>query len=144
MYTAGIAWASWIQVNSDDWDAIAELPRIRVIMERLIELDETFDNGGPHLYMGGLDTFLPAAMGGKPEEGRKHFERAIEIAGGKYLLTKVIYAQQYARLVFDKELHDRLLNEVLEADSLSPGMTLTNTVAKNRARILLRESDEYF
>ena len=44
---------------------------------------------------------------------RQCFERAIEISEGKTLMAKVIYARQYARLVFDQELHDRLLQEVL-------------------------------
>lgn len=144
LYTVGTAWTSWIQTHAGDWNAIAQLPRVRLIMETMIGLDETWDNGGPHLYMGGLDTLLPATMGGRPEEGRVHFERAIELSGGRYLMTKVVYAEQYARLVFDQELHDRLLREVLDADPVEPGMTLTNTIAQVRARVLLEESNEYF
>lgn len=144
LYSVGIAWTGWIQTHGSDWNAIAQLPRVRLIMETLIRLDETWDNGGPHLYMGGLDTILPASMGGKPEEGRAHFERAIELSGGRYLMTKVVYAEQYCRLVFNKELHDRLLGEVIDADPVAPGMTLINMVAQVRARALLEESDEYF
>ena len=93
--------------------------------------------------MGGMETLLPASMGGKPEEGRVHFEKAIEI-NEAYLMTKVIYAQQYARLIFDQELHDRLLNEVLSADPVADGMTLTNRVAQERAKDLLASSKDYF
>ncbi|MFT5929112.1 MAG: hypothetical protein ACI805_002241, partial [Candidatus Azotimanducaceae bacterium] len=63
---------------------------------------------------------------------------------GKFLMTKVIYAQNYARLVFDKALHDRLLNEVLAADPIAPDMTLTNMVAREQAKALLADSDDYF
>jgi hypothetical protein len=83
-------------------------------------------------------------MGGKPEKGRAHFERSLELSGGHYLMTKVIYAERYARLVFDKELHDRLLQEVIDADPVAAGMTLANTLAQRRAKELLAESDEYF
>ena len=31
-------------------------------------------------------------------------------------MSKVFCAEMYARLLFDRELHDRLLTEVLEAD----------------------------
>ncbi|MDK1024447.1 MAG: TRAP transporter TatT component family protein [Gammaproteobacteria bacterium] len=144
LYSVGIAWTGWIQTHGSDWNAIAQLPRVRLIMETLIRLDETWDNGGPHLYMGGLDTLLPASMGGKPEAGRAHFERAIELSRGRHLMTKVVYAEQYCRLVFNKELHDRLLREVLDADPVAPGMTLINMVAQVRARALLEESDDYF
>lgn len=144
MYTLGVAWTGWIQANSGDWNAIAQLGRVKYLMARLIALDETWDHGGPQLYMGGLETVLPASMGGHPEAGRKHFERAIEISHGKYLMDKVIYAEQYARLTFNKTLHDRLLNEVLAADPVVPGMTLANEVAQRKAKALLATSDDYF
>jgi hypothetical protein len=144
LYSVGTAWTGWLQAHSSDWNAIAQLPRIRLVIATVIRLDETWDQGGPHLYMGGLDTLLPASMGGKPEDGRAHFERAIELSGGRYLMTKVVYAEQYSRLVFDKVLHDRLLREVLVADPVQPGMTLTNKIAQIRAQVLLEESDEYF
>ncbi|MCH7635317.1 MAG: hypothetical protein IIA36_11595, partial [Proteobacteria bacterium] len=96
------------------------------------------------LYMGVLETLLPAIAGGHPEKGRQHFEKALALSGGKYLMTKVIYAERYARLVFDKENHDRLLNEVVSANPVVEGMTLTNRLAQERAKELLASSDDYF
>ena len=55
-----------------------------------------------------------------------------------------MYAEQYARLMFDRDLHDRLLNEVLEAPALADGLTLMNTVAKEQAQQLLESADDYF
>ena len=144
VYALGVAWAGWIQTHSDDWNAIGQLGRVKLLMEKVIELDETWDNGGAHLFLGGLETLLPATMGGKPEKGRSHFERSLRISDGKYLMTRVVYAEQYARLVFDRELHDRLLQEVIDADPVVPGMTLTNLMAQERARELLADSNEYF
>lgn len=143
-YTLGVAWTGWIQSHSDDWNAIAELSRVKLLMAKVIELDETWENGSPHLYMGGLETVLPASMGGKPEKGKQHFERALELADGQYLMTKVIFAEQYARLVFDQALHDQLLNEVISADPVVEGMTLTNRIAQERAKELLADSNDYF
>lgn len=143
-FSVGVAWAGWMQAHSSDWNAIAQLAKVKYLMSRVVDLNETYDNGGPHLYMGGLETILPASMGGQPEKGRQHFERAIELSHGQFLMTKVVYAEQYAKLIFNKELHDRLLNEVLAADPSVEGMTLTNTVAQQRARELLAESDDYF
>ena len=144
MYAVAVAWTGWMQAHSDDWNAIAELSRVKSLMTRVLSLNERWELGGPHLYMGGLETILPASMGGKPEVGRTHFERAIEIANGQYLLTKVIFAEQYAKLTFDKDLYDQLLTEVLAANPVVEGMTLTNVLAQQRARVLLAESDDYF
>ncbi|HEX7038275.1 MAG TPA: TRAP transporter TatT component family protein [Pseudomonadales bacterium] len=144
LYQLGAAWAGWIQANSDDFAAVADLARVKALMRRVIELDEGYDNGGAHLYMGLFETLFPPAMGGRPEEGRRHFERALELSEGRQLLIKVLYAEQYARLVFDRDLHDRLLEEVLAADPQQPGMTLMNVVAQQRAAELLESADEYF
>lgn len=144
LYQLGVAWAGWIQAHSDDWNAIAELGRVKYLMEKMIELDETWDGGGPHLYMGALQTILPASMGGEPEKGRQHFEEAIRISDGEFLMAKVVYAEEYARLTFDKSLHDRLLNEVIDADPVVEGMTLANKLAQQRAKELLAGSDDYF
>ncbi len=143
-YTLAVAWTSWMQANSDDWNVIAQLSKVKYLMNRIIELDETWDNGGPHLYMGGLETVLPASMGGNPEVGRAHFERAIALGEGRFLMTKVVFAENYAKLVFDKALHDQLLREVIAADPEAEGMTLTNTVAQKQAKALLADSDDYF
>jgi hypothetical protein len=144
LYQLGSAWAGWIQANSDDFAAIAELGRVKSVMARVAELDETWDYGGPHLYLGVFETLLPPSLGGRPEVGRAHFEKAISISEGKYLMTKVMFADQYARLLFDRELHDQLLGEVVAADPALPGLTLINTVAQRRAHELLESADAYF
>lgn len=143
-YALAVAWTSWIQANSDDWGAVAQLGKVKYLMERMIELNESYDSGGPHLYMGGLETVLPASMGGNPEKGKTHFERSIALSEGQFLMAKVVYAENYARLVFDQELHDRLLNEVLSADPVVEDMTLTNMVAREQAAALLEDSNDYF
>ena len=144
LFALGSAWAAWIQAHREDWNAIAEISRVEVLMQRVVELDEFYQNGAAHLYLGVLATFLPSPMGGKPDVGRQHFERVLEISNNKNLMAKVIYARQYARLVFDRELHDRLLTEVLKAEPDVPGYALGNTLAQQKARELLDNADEYF
>ena len=143
-YQLAVAWTGYIQANSGDMRAIGQLGRVKYLLERVLALDPEWAEGSAQLYMGGLETILPASMGGKPEKGRMHFERAIEYSDGRFLMAKVIYAEQYAKLVFDKELHDRLLTEVVNADPVALDLTLINRVAQRRAAVLLAESDEYF
>ena len=76
--------------------------------------------------------------------GKKHFDRAIEISQGKNLLMKTMYAELYARLIFDQELHDQLLKDVLSSDPVAPNLSLINTFAQKKAKSLLAESPEYF
>jgi hypothetical protein len=144
LFTLGGAWAGYIQTHADDWNAVAELSRVRALMERVVAIDEPYRHGQAQMYLGVLDSLLPAALGGKPEQARRHFERAIELSGGHNLLARVLYAQRYARLVFDRELHDRQLRTVLAADPDVPGLTLQNTYAQREARRLLAGADDYF
>ena len=144
LFTLGSAWAAWIQTHRDDWNAIAEISRVEAIMQRALELNEFYQDGAAHLYLGVLSTLLPAAMGGKPDVGRSHFERALEISQQKNLMIKVIFARQYARLVFDRKLHDRLLQEVLKAEPDARGYVLNNTLAQQEARELLDSAEDYF
>ena len=144
LYTYAAAWAGWIQVHSDDWTAIADLPKVEAAMRRVVVLDESYDRGGAQLYLGVLNSLRPPALGGKPAEGQVHFLRAIELSGGRNLMAKVQYAEKYARLVFDRPLHDRLLHEVLAANANEPGLTLINTLAKQQAKKLLASANDYF
>ena len=66
------------------------------------------------------------------------------MSGGRNLMAKVEMALHYARLVFDRALHDRLLNEVLKADPYEPDLTFSNVLAQQKARRLLNTSTEYF
>ncbi len=112
--------------------------------DSLAELDETFKEGAPFLYLGSLSSFFPPALGGRPEEGKKYFDRAIKLSRGKDLMIKVVYAELYARNIFDRKLYDMLLNEVIAADPYVDGHTLINTWAQKKAKKLLNDADDYF
>ncbi len=144
LFTLGSTWASWIMAYKDDFNALADISRIETIMLRVVELDETYKEGAAFMYLGTLATFLPPALGGKPEQGKHYFEKAIALSQGKNLMAKVTYAQLYAKMMFDRPLHDRLLTEVMEARPDIDGYTLINTYARQLAQKLLNEADDYF
>ena len=110
----------------------------------MLVLNEEVSNGDAHIYMAVMESFLPPAMGGKPDVAKAHFESAIKISDGKNLMALLLYAEKYARLIFDKELHDSLLNRLLETKFNESDMTLINTIARAKAKILLDESNDYF
>ena len=144
LYALGNAWASWIMANTDDLNAIADIAHIELIMKQVTQLDETYQDGAAYLYLGTLSSFLPPALGGKPEEGKKMFEQALSISKGKNLMVYVLYAKFYARMVYDRDLHDQLLEQVLNADPSIPGYTLINTWAKQQAKELKNSANDYF
>lgn len=147
LFYAATCWAGWISANSSSWDALADLPKVQALIERVIELDEGFYYGTPDAFMGVLLTIRPPSMGGKPEEAREYFEKAIELGEGKFLPTYVMFAKQYTKLVYDEKLFHELLNKVLDSPvDTAEDLILVNTLAQRQAREMIEEvkEDEYF
>ena len=143
-YTLAVSWLAWIQANSSDWNAIAELSRPKLLLRRVIALDENHENGSAHVYLAVMESLLPPALGGKPELGKQHFERAWKLSDGRNQMINVLYAQYYARLTFNRKLHHRLLMEVIESNPNIPDFVLINTMAIKQAKVLLNSENDYF
>lgn len=144
VYTYGLSTLVYLRAHSDDWNALAELPQVEALFNRYLEIAGDSVTPSTHTYMGILLTLRPPALGGKPEEARMHFERAIELTGGRDLSAKVEFARGYAMLLYERELHDRLLIEVIQADPYADGLTLSNVLAKEDAAAMLAAADDYF
>ncbi len=135
---------AYLRAHSDDWNALARLPHMEALLERYLEIAAGNDEAQVYTWLGILATLRPPALGGEPERGRAYFERAIELTDGRDLAAKVEFARGYARLLYDRELHDRLLHEVMAADPEVPGLTLANVLAQRDASKLLASADDYF
>jgi hypothetical protein len=145
LFWTATCWASWIKLNIDSMEALAELPRVEMMMRRVMELDESFYYGGPHLFMGVWYASRPKMFGGDPERARSHFLKAIEYGEGKFLMAYVYYADYYARQNLEKELFLTALQKVLDTPAeIQPDLTLLNTLAKKKAKELLSNVEEYF
>ena len=144
IYALATAWTGWIKTRRDDFAAISDLPKVESLLRWVVDQDSSHDVGGPYLYLAVLNSQRPAAVGGDLDGARTFYEQALDLSEQQNLLVKVYYASEYGRMVFDRELHDRLLNEVIDAEADVPGYTLSNQLAKARAQDLLEEADEYF
>lgn len=142
LYIYAISWAGWMETNSGDMAAVANLPKLEYVFDHILKADPGFQSGRAQLYAGSLAALRPKALGGNPEKARDHFEQAMRHSEGRDLMVQVEFARRYARQVYDRKLHDRLLNEVRDADPEAPGLTLSNTVAQTEAADLLAE--DYF
>lgn len=144
LYSYSLASLAFIRAHRGEWTAIADLPKVEHALQRLRAFALPSQLVSVNTYLGVLNTLRPEALGGRPEEGRAYFEKAIELSHGRDLSAKVEFARGYARLVYDRALHDQLLTEVLQAPVKEPGLTLFNTLAREQARELLASADDYF
>ena len=143
LYSVATAWAGWIQANKSDWNAIAQLAQVKLIIQRVLELDETYKQGSAHVYLAVMESLIPATLGGNPELAQQHFQRAMQLAP-ENLMINVLYAKHYARMAFERDLHDNLLKRVLETPVAAPNLTLINTLAQQQAQQLLNSANDYF
>jgi hypothetical protein len=145
LFWAATSWGNWIKLNLDSMEALAELPRVELMMKKVLELDEGFYYGGPHIFMGIWFASWPKDAGGDLKKAQKHFQKALMIGQGKFLMTYVYYANFYARQILDKDLFVSTLQKVLDAPAdISPEVMLLNAVAKKKAEDLLHHKEEFF
>lgn len=138
-------WAKWIDMNRDSPEAIIALPRVNALMQRALELDDSFYYGGPHLYFAVSYGARPPMFGGDFSKSEQHFNRAREINDDKLLIVDVLQAQYLERQRFDQARFSQLLNRVIEApDDLDPDLALMNQIAKRKAQNLLGRRSKWF
>lgn len=144
LFTYGLSSIAYIKVHSDDWGAMTKLPGVESALKRVKALDPGYQAVQVEHYLAVLNTIRPPALGGNFEAGKDHFERALVLSNGKDLSINVDFARYYARTLYDRELHDKLLNEVISAEPNQEGYTLFNTLAQREAQKLLDSADDYF
>ena len=142
LYAYATSSANFIRTKSNDWNILMHLPKVEAMLQKIVDLEPGYAQGRAQLYLAVIRSQLPAALGGKPETGRSHFELALDYSNGKDLMAKVEYARTYARLVFNQALHDRLLGEVINTNPVVQDLTLSNILAQQKAQELL--NDGYF
>ena len=145
LFWAGQCWGSWLSLNLDSVEAFSDLPRIDALMNRAVELNPDFHYAGPHLFLGAFYGGRSRMLGGNPDRARNHFEQALKITEGKYLLISFLYAKTYAVQNQDRNLFKTQLEKVLEAsDDVLPEQRLANQITKRKAAVLLGKIDELF
>jgi hypothetical protein len=145
LFWAASNWAKWIDMNRDQVDAIGQLPKPVAMMERVLDLDETYFFAGPHVFMGVYYGARSPLLGGNFELAEQHFDKAQAITQHKMLLLDVVQAQYFEVQRNDREHFHKLLTGVLDApDDLNPEQALSNAIAKQKAKRLLEQEDQWF
>ena len=62
LFGAGSVWGGWIASSPDGVEAMAELPWVEALMERVLQLDPGYYYGGAHLFKGILLVRPPGAV----------------------------------------------------------------------------------
>jgi hypothetical protein len=118
--------------------------RIYAVMQRVLELDETFYHAAPHRYFGGFYAKAPAFAGGDLNKSKEHFERALAL-DDKFLGTKVLFAEFYATRAENRDLFTKLLTDVTNADpAVLPDVVPEQKMEQTKAKALLAQINDIF
>lgn len=128
LFLAGAGWAGALGADTDNLELVAEFPTAGALVQRVLEVDDSFKKGSAHEFMVSYEAARP---GGSIEAARQHYARALELSGGKRASLYLALAEgvsvgeqdvnefrlmlQSARAVdVDAEPDDRLLNIVAQ------------------------------
>ncbi len=144
MYWTALSWAAALSV-SKDLRMLPEIPRFEALVDRVMELDDSYDEGAMH---GFLITYEMSRLNQKPDKmevARAHFERNLELSHNHQAAPLVNYAENVAVARKDKREFTDLLNRALKIDPNGyPEHRQLNLVEQRRARWLLSRTDKLF
>jgi predicted anti-sigma-YlaC factor YlaD len=145
LYWTAASWGLAIGLAKDDPEMVADLNVVEALIDRALELDESWDGGSIHSF---LITYEPARIGasGDPEERcRRHFDRAIALSDGNLASPYVALAEAVTIRKQDHAAFEQLLTSALAVDvDRRPEWRVSNLLAQRRARWLLDHADNYF
>ena len=145
LFWSASCWAKWIDMNRSDPARLAELGKAVALMQRVLELDDTYYYGGAHIFFGVFYGNRPPMLGGDFRRSAAEFDKARAVTKGKLLIVNLLQAQYLARQELDrKQFHQLLTGIVHAAPDLYPDMALANAIAQRKASEFLAKEEEWF
>jgi len=145
LYWTAAAWASALSMDKSDMTLIGDLPLIEAMMQRALELDESWDNGTLHEFFIVFSASKAEASASAYKESFFHFERAMELSKGSAIAPLISLAESVMIPQQNRSEYSRLLQQAVDFDVDSfPERRLENIVAQRRASRLLINIDQYF
>lgn len=141
MYWTAAALGLSISVSRESAAMLARLPEVRALVERALELDETWENGTLHEFK---VTFAGAVPGQTDyDEVRHHYNRALELSGGRSAGLHVAYAEAVSVPTQNADEFREMMDKALAVDpDDDPDNRLVNLIAQRRAAWLLDRIDD--
>jgi hypothetical protein len=137
----GYAWGSYINMSKDDMAAVADLPYAKAFVARSIELNPDYYNAAGYTFMG---VATSSEMAADMDQAKVWFEKALVATERRALQAQVNMARYYAVKTGDRDLFDKLLEEVMAARDPLPEARLANTMARERAAMYIENADQLF
>ena len=130
-----------ISVSKHEAALLGRLPEVRALLDRALELDESWDAGALHEFK----IVLAGATPGTPDVPsiRSHYARAVELSGGKSASVHLAYAEAVSVPLQNGPEFRELIQRALAVDpDANTENRLVNLLAHRRARWLGARADD--
>ena len=139
--------AAWVRPfpSKDNPELVGQIPAMEALMDRALELDESWGQGSIHTFMISYEMSRSGAGGDPAARAREHFERAMALSKGTDASPLVALAEAVDIQKQDVKEFESLLHQALAINpDANPDLRLRNTVMQRRARWLLSRESELF
>jgi predicted anti-sigma-YlaC factor YlaD len=145
LYWTASAWGGAISLSKDQPELVAQVPAVEALIDRALELDEAYSRGAIHTFLVTYEMSRRGAASEPAERARRHFERAVELSGGRDAAPFVALAEAVCVQKQDLQGFEALLARALAVDpDADPDARLVNLVMQRRARWLLSLRSDLF
>jgi predicted anti-sigma-YlaC factor YlaD len=145
LYWTAVSWGAAIGLSKDDPDLVADQPIVEALIDRALALDPEFDSGAIHNFLITYESARQGAKGDFAIRAKEHFDKAVELSGGKMAAPFVSYAETVSISKQNREEFESLLKRSLAIDPNGrPEWRLANLVTQRHARWLLAREDQFF
>jgi predicted anti-sigma-YlaC factor YlaD len=145
LYWTAAAWASTISLSKDNPEIVGQIPAMEALIDRALELDESYAGGAIHSFLISYEMSRPGAVGDPAARARKHFEQAVALSHGTDASPFVALAESVTVQTQNVKEFESLLNQALAINpDARQDNRLVNMVMQKRARWLLSRKSELF
>lgn len=144
LYWTAASWAGAISLGKDDPSLVAELPLVSALIDRALEVDESWSRGAIHSFLVTYGMARPDAEGDRIAEARRHFDRAVQLSDGRAAGPHLAWAESICIPGEDLACLNQSLEAALAIDpDAEPASRLVNTILQRRAQWLKENVDHW-
>jgi len=145
LYWIGAAWVAAFSLDIMDLELAFTVKKAGILMERALEIDESFQDGAIHDFLVQFHAAVPATMGGDSSRVEYHHQRALEIADGRLAGPYMSYAEAVLIPSQEADRFVEYMERILAVDPDGyPAGRLINVLTQEKARWYLDHLDDIF
>ena len=145
LYWSAVPWMAAVTADRSDLGLSMTIKKAYSMLNKVIELNETFSSGAAHEILAAYLASVPKALGGDEQSAREHFNKALELSQNTKVSPFVTMASTVSLKSKNKEEYTSLLQKATSVNVQAvPAFRLQNIIYQQYARFLQSRINQYF